>query len=432
MAAMPLVEREQQTREGRGAYVEAMEARIRAQDPHWRAFADWRPLPRGHATPTPPFLITYKDTIDVPGFATRMGSLSGYRQYPVTPARVVTLLDSECFICIGKVATTEFSLGTRIPCRNPTFPDIDPGGSSTGCGVAVAAELCDVSIGTDTAGSTGWPAVNCGAVGLRLTYDPALLEGVFPVAPRMDSLAIAARSVSDLAFVWERGGLARLVGDERGFPRRSSDRLTVGRVTNWETMDIHPDVRSAVDDIVEALVDAHVAVQPVSLDWWHYRPAAWSLLLREAWDLHRVFMARVEIEYDVSTWNTLLLGRDVTDCDYEALKRDHARATARAHEDLTQGRVDVLLLPLSAHPPRRLPAPPLATSVPPEPGFRILAGFTGTPALALPVRRSGAPIGVQLMARPGGEADLIAVGRLIETRLRGRPFTDAAIPVDAD
>lgn len=135
------------------------------------------------------------------------------------------------------------------------------------------------------------------------------------------------------------------------------------------------------------------------------RCGAWALLLREAWDLHRAHARRTGIDHDPSTWRALALGRDVGNRTYTRLRTDQQRARAIADIDLRDRGVDVVLLPLSPRLPRPAEAAPLNVSVPAaaaaDPGFTVLAGFARIPALALPiaVARSGAPIGIQLLAR---------------------------------
>ena len=55
-------------------------------------------------------------------------------------------------------------------CSNPWDLDHVTGGSSGGPGIAVSADLCYGSLGTDTAGSIRMPASHCGIVGLKPTY----------------------------------------------------------------------------------------------------------------------------------------------------------------------------------------------------------------------------------------------------------------------
>lgn len=67
--------------------------------------------------------------------------------------------------------------GTAI---NPKYPSLIPGGSSSGSAAAVAAQLADFSIGTDTGGSIRMPAACCGVYGLKPTFERVSRVGVLP------------------------------------------------------------------------------------------------------------------------------------------------------------------------------------------------------------------------------------------------------------
>src|SRR5436190_20353263 len=119
-----------------------------------------------------------KDLFDVAGRPTGGGNEDWARTHAI-PTRhawaVQTLLDAGATL-IGKTITDEVSLGILgenpfdgTP-LNPKAPDRVPGGSSSGSASAVAQELCDTALGTDTGGSVRVPASFCGLYGIRPTH----------------------------------------------------------------------------------------------------------------------------------------------------------------------------------------------------------------------------------------------------------------------
>jgi amidase len=96
-------------------------------------------------------------------------------------------------------------------CRNPYALDRNPCGSSSGSGVAVAANLCAASIGTETDGSIVCPATHNGIVGIKPTLGAVSRAGVVPISHTQDTPGPMTRTVADAAAV-----LAAIVGrDER-------------------------------------------------------------------------------------------------------------------------------------------------------------------------------------------------------------------------
>jgi amidase len=83
--------------------------------------------------------------------------------------------------------------------RNPYVLDRNPCGSSSGSGVAVAANLCVVAIGTETNGSIVCPANNNGIVGLKPTVGLISRSGIIPISFSQDTAGPMGRNVEDVA-----------------------------------------------------------------------------------------------------------------------------------------------------------------------------------------------------------------------------------------
>ncbi|PLR78951.1 amidase [Bacillus sp. V3-13] len=152
--------------------------------------------------------ISYKDSIDTKGILTTSGSPIHKNRIPESNAHVVKMLQTEGAVNIGKTNMYEFGFG--ITSKNPFFGDIKnpwnasvtAGGSSGGSAVAVAANLCMGSIGTDTAGSIRVPSSCCGVVGLKPTHDLINMNGI-PLSNTLDHAGPIARNVEDLAIMME-------------------------------------------------------------------------------------------------------------------------------------------------------------------------------------------------------------------------------------
>ncbi len=153
-----------------------------------------------------PFSV--KDNIDVAGINTGC-SCEGYRRMPTTTATAVKQALDAGAILIGKNSLDQFATGlsgTRVlqpHCINPFNPDVIPGGSSSGSGVAVALGLVSFSIGTDTGGSGRIPAAMNNVVGIKPTLGTLSDQGVVHNSRFLDTISIFAQTVFDGQWIYQ-------------------------------------------------------------------------------------------------------------------------------------------------------------------------------------------------------------------------------------
>ena len=136
-------------------------------------------------------------------------------------ATIVKLLRDAGAVILGKANLTEFanilaidmpsgysSLGGQV--KNPYVPTllddrgipvVDPGGSSSGSAVAVAAGLCTASVGTETSGSLLHPASRNGIVTVKPTVGLISRAGIVPIAHSQDTTGPMTRTVRDAAML---------------------------------------------------------------------------------------------------------------------------------------------------------------------------------------------------------------------------------------
>jgi amidase len=157
--------------------------------------------------------IVLKDNIDTAdGMMTTSGSLALEGHHAEQDAFLAARLRAAGALILGKTNLSEWanfrsthsssgwsSRGGQT--RNPYALDRTPCGSSSGSGVAVAADLCTAAIGTETDGSIICPSHINGIVGLKPTLGLVSRSGVIPIAHSQDTAGPMARSVADLAVV---------------------------------------------------------------------------------------------------------------------------------------------------------------------------------------------------------------------------------------
>jgi len=168
--------------------------------------------PRGplHGVP-----VVLKDNFDVWGMPTTAGSIALSGMMPPDDSWVVKRLREAGAIVVGKTNMDELAIGITAvssvhgQTRNPYNLTRNPGGSSGGSGVAIAASFAALGYGTDTCGSVRIPAAFNALFALRPTRGLIGSDGIVPVAHSLDTPGPMARSVVDLAI-----GLDAVLGGE--------------------------------------------------------------------------------------------------------------------------------------------------------------------------------------------------------------------------
>ncbi len=156
--------------------------------------------------------VLLKDNIDVAGMPTTASSIVLEHSVPDKDAFVVQRLKAAGAVILGKVNLTEFaawvsnnqssgngSLHGQV--LNPYDTSADPGGSSAGSGVAAAAGLAALVLGSDTEGSILSPATQNGVVGIRPTTGLWSRTGVVPISESQDTLGPLVQTTSDAALL---------------------------------------------------------------------------------------------------------------------------------------------------------------------------------------------------------------------------------------
>src|SRR3954447_13907189 len=146
--------------------------------------------------------LAVKDLFDTAGLRTTYGSAIYSDHVPPATATAVQRLEEAGYATVGKANLHEFAWGITsenehygwVP--NPVAPGRIAGGSSGGNSAALAANLADAALGTDSGGSVRIPAACCGVVGFKPTYGLVPLDGCWPLAPSFDHAGPMARDVA--------------------------------------------------------------------------------------------------------------------------------------------------------------------------------------------------------------------------------------------
>ncbi len=179
--------------------------------------------------------VIIKDNIDTHDMPTTAGAIVLRNSFPLKDSWVTTKLIEAGAIILAKANLSEWAnfradmsssgwSGILGQTKNPYVLDRNPCGSSSGSGVAAAASLGAITIGTETNGSIVCPSNNNGLVGLKPTVGLISRTGIIPISFTQDTPGPMGRTVEDVAIC-----LSALVGID------STDSKTLTSVGNFKT-----------------------------------------------------------------------------------------------------------------------------------------------------------------------------------------------------
>lgn len=377
--------------------------------------------------------ISIKDLFTVKGMPMRAGSNMDVSDLfdPNEGPFIQALRDAGC-VLLGKTRMVEFAFGItgvsqpRGTPRNPCDDRVHriPGGSSSGAGVAMAAGLCAISIGTDTGGSVRVPAALCGVFGLKTTFGLWPNQGVFPLATNLDTIGLLTRSATDAALAYSEI-MRQLTGiSPHCITPAALEETFMGRPLAYFWNDLDAEVAEPMEQAIDRLRAAGAKIHEVSVpeasEREQYFPVSMPVQLlntlgRERFEANRHLM-------DPVIADRTSLGLHI---EAEQLHKVEARRKRSSLKVLEQFQgVDAWISPTTAS-----TAPSVASLGDYEEAYQQALNMTRNtqPAnylglcaasLPVPVAGQGLPVGLQLMCPPREEARLLAICLAVERLLK--------------
>lgn len=391
--------------------------------------------------------IAIKDNISVKDWPLTAGSkiLEGY----VAPydATVITKLKNAGATLIGKTNLDEFAMGSSTEnsafgvTKNPWGQNTVPGGSSGGSAAAVAADLCDVSLGSDTGGSIRQPAAFCGVTGLKPTYGVVSRYGLVALASSLDVIGPFARSAKQVEDVFSIiSGKDEQDQTTVDYTYEAKDveisSLKIGLPKELWDLEIDAEVKQANQDFVDWLKDRGATITEVSLPSLPIALPAYYIILpaeasanlarfdgiryrasnRDGKDLSETYLNTRSL-FGPEVKRRILLGTFALsvghyDAYYEQAEKVRQQII-NEHNEIFRS-VDLLLsattptLPFEIGERAQDPIAMYQSDL-----LTVGANLAGIPALSLPVgfSKNNLPIGAQLMADRCKESVLLSVAK---------------------
>ena len=381
--------------------------------------------------------VAVKDLCRTKGVRTRAGMPLLDDHVPDYDSTAVVRLREAGAVLLGKLELTEGAFASHHPDVdapvNPWSPDLWPGASSSGSGVATAAGLCYGSLGSDTGGSIRFPSLACAVTGLKPTWGRVSRHGVFMLSDTLDHLGPMARTAEDCAALL--GVLAgrddldhhtslEPVPDYLAELEKGVAGLRIGWDEGHCTHDVDPEAAAGVRAALRELERAGAEVVEISIPDTRGIIEHWAVICAvETAAAHADTYPSQAGRYGRELKSHIEFGRAATSLDVGRANacRNHWRGTmARLFE-----RVDMFIAPPY---PDLTPTVEGFTAVMDAPdGLHHLTRYTaphdmsGSPTLSLPCGfgSGGRPLGFQLVGRDFGEDLLLRAGHAYQQRTDG-------------
>jgi len=367
---------------------------------------------------------------------------------------VQRLLDEDAII-IGRQNCDEFAMGSsnESSAFGPVLNDIDnervPGGSSGGSAVAVMADMCRISLGSDTGGSVRQPAAFCGLFGLKPTYSRISRFGLVAYGSSFDCIGVFATSLEDIALVMEV--IAGADEFDSTFSHEKVPAYTdemhsdagkkykVAYLREIESEGLQPEIKKSITDKLDQLKKAGHTVEPVDFTLNEYiLPTYYILATAEASsnlsrfdgvrygyrtnhaaDLHEMYKKTRAEGFGKEVQKRILLGTFVLSASYYDAYYTKAQKVRRLIRDEMKSilsKYDVIVMPITPTTAFKLgehsdnPLEMYLADL-----FSVQANVAGVPAISLPCGKDkqGLPIGLQVIANDFEESKLFKFSDLV-------------------
>lgn len=410
-------------------------------------------LEKGTAGRLAGMVIGLKDNICYKGHELSASSkiLNGFES--LFSATVVERLLAEDAIIIGRTNCDEFAMGSSNEnsafgkVLHPTDNSKVPGGSSGGSAVAVAANLCFATLGSDTGGSIRQPASFCGVVGYKPTYGRVSRWGLIAYASSFDQIGPFTHTVEDSALLMEIISGA----DEHDSTASKKEVSEYSKLTPQqgvkiayikdclESEGLDPEIKAHLESQIDSLKAQGHIVEPVDFPYLdHMVPVYYVLTTAEAssnlarfdgvhyghrsegaTDLPSTYKKSRTEGFGEEVQRRIMLGTFVLSAGYYDAYYTKGQKVRRMLQEKTNEifeKYDFILSPTTPHTAfeiDRKSTDPTVMYL--EDIFTVQANIVGCPAISLPTGKhsNGLPFGIQLMAPSFKDGELLAFSNQI-------------------
>ena len=399
--------------------------------------------------------VAVKDNLCIRGQPTTCASKALANFRPPYDAHVIGRIRQAGGALIGKTNLDEFAMGSSTEnsafgaTRNPWDTERIPGGSSGGSAAAVAGCLAPLALGSETGGSVRQPAGLCGVVGLKPSYGRVSRFGLVAFGSSLDQVGALTHDVSDAALLLEviaghdprdSTSIDQPVPAYRQTLEQPVEGLTVGVPAEYFGEGLDSEVEKAVREALAVYQGLGARLREVSLPHSRFALATYYLVAtaeassnlarydgahyghraRDVRGLVDMYSRSRDEGFGAEVKRRIMLGTYALSSGYRDayyLKALAVRRLIRQDFDSALRECDVIAGPISPTVAFRLgerAGDPLKMYL--ADVYSIAANLAGLPGISVPCgfNSQGLPIGLQLLAGPLQEENLLRVARMYE------------------
>jgi len=333
---------------------------------------------------------------------------------------IIGISNMDEFACGGSGETSAFG-----PTKNPVQLDLIPGGSSSGSAAGVAAQFCDIALGSDTGGSIRNPASHCGIVGIKPSYGFVSRYGLMDYAMSLDQIGVLGNDVSSVSL---------MLDVIKGYDEKDPVTYNYGKIETHKPGKIiigiikplaKQNIQKLIDDKIEEVCrkfnwnKKQIEIKYIDVAVETYYPLVYVELFSSTrkYDGRR-YGKKIEDVAGPELLRRILGGSEISKAEYGGRYYKKALAVKeiiKQEFEKAFEKVDCVIVPTCPGLPWKIGESMAIEEVYAYDALTIPANLAEICALTMPAGRiNGIPVGMQIMCAKGKEGKLLSIAKMIE------------------
>lgn len=352
-------------------------------------------------------------------------------------ASVISKIKKEDGLIIGITNCDEFCCGSSGEtsafgaCKNPSSLDLIPGGSSSGSAASVAAEFCDLALGSDTGGSIRNPASHCGIIGVKPSYGLVSRYGLIDLSMSLDQIGVFSKNINDACLLLNviKGKDEK---DSTSYESKDIRMEKLGKITigipeiNIQDKRIQKLIDDKVNEIAKKndwkIID--INLEHINLGVQTYYPICYVEFFSGTRKFDgRRYGKKIEDSCGEEVLRRILGGSEISKAEFRGLYYRRAlkakNLIKKEFEDAFKN-VDCIIMPTVPRLPHKLGSSISVEEMYSYDALTIPANLAELPAISIPAGKiDGIPVGMQIYCPKFSESLMLSIAKCFENDNKG-------------